>query len=148
MPHMRRWTALLGSGIVGLALMAVLTDTAPGQIIRPPKGVPNPNPSGSAAGYSSVRIIESAEWRRVINVGRDCIKDKDWKQAVEALQAVLKEKKDHYVKVIDTSLDGKEFPRWTSVKFEANNQIGSMPIEGLQVYEFAYGKDAKDALDD
>ena len=155
MIRVRRWAAVLGTTVAGLALAAVLTDVVQGQFGRvqrqmqfPGQPVPAPG-NGTASGFSGVRIVESSEWRRVINVGRDCIKDKDWKQAIQALQAVLNEEKDHYVKITETDPSGKvEQARWTSVKFEANNLIGSMAPDGLEAYELAYGKEAKDLLDE
>src|SRR5437763_5731795 len=123
--RVRRWTSWTGTAVSGVVLALVLSNPASGQLGKKVMQ-PAPTPVGSAAGFSSVRIIESAEWRRVINVGRDCIVDKDWPQAVKALQAALDEPKDHYVKITDTDINNKEISRWTSVNFEANNLIGSM----------------------
>jgi outer membrane protein assembly factor BamB/tetratricopeptide (TPR) repeat protein len=153
MLSLRRFAACLGLGIVALALVSLLADRGAGQVAKVKKGPPlppDPNPSGgSAAGLSSVKIMEDSRFRKVINVGRDCIKDKEWNQAVEALQTVLDEKKDYYVQILDTDAFGKETtPRWTSVKFEANNLIGSMDLEGLDVYEQKHGGDAKIILDE
>src|SRR4051794_7692840 len=102
MQRIRRLTAVLAVTGVTLALSAWFTNSLPGQIIRPIKPGPQPTPTGSASNFSSIRIIENGDFRRIINVGRDCIKDKDWTQAVQALQAVLNEKKDYYVKITDT----------------------------------------------
>lgn len=152
MLRLRRWTALLGVALLGLALLGMLTNRGAAQKVKfGLQPTPTPTVGGdSAAGYSSVKITEDSRFRQVINVGRDCIKDKDWKQAVEALQAVLNEKEDHYVQVYEQdAVDSKkENPRWTSVKFEANNLIGSMPLEGLETYEQGYGVEAKTRLDE
>jgi outer membrane protein assembly factor BamB/tetratricopeptide (TPR) repeat protein len=147
MLRLRRLAALLGFGFIALVLFA---SSGVGQVAFKKKAFP-PDPimgGGSASGFSSVKIVEDSRLRRIINVGRDCIKDADYKQAVEALQAVLNEKKDFYVQVHETDAFGKETPRWTSVKFEANNLIGSMPLEGLAVYELQHGGDAKTLLDE
>src|SRR6476659_1912836 len=97
--YFRRWAALLSVGFLGLAL-AVNSSVGQGK-----KGLPGqpsqPGMSGTAAGNSSIKIIEDATMRRVVNVGRDCIKDKDWKQGIEALDEVLKQEKDHYVQVTE-----------------------------------------------
>jgi outer membrane protein assembly factor BamB/tetratricopeptide (TPR) repeat protein len=101
----------------------------------------------AAAQLSAIKIIEKSEFRQVITVARDCIKDKAWEEGVTALQALLDHKEDHYVQVRDKDAAGKEMLRWTSVKFEANNLLGSMPADGLAVYEVRYGNKAKDRLD-
>src|SRR6476620_3858178 len=72
--------------------------------------------------YSSVRLIEDARFRQVINVARDCLQDKEYGQAIEALDAVLKEEKDYFVRLYepDPANPKKEIIRWTSVRGEAN----------------------------
>jgi outer membrane protein assembly factor BamB/tetratricopeptide (TPR) repeat protein len=148
--RLRRLAVLLGLGFLVFALVGMLAHRGAGQVAVKKKGLP-PDPvptSGNAAGLSSVKIIEDSRFRRVINVGRDCIKDEEWNQAVDALQAILKERQDYYVQVHETDAFGKEIPRWTSVKFEANNLIGSMPLQGLDVYELKFGADAKTMLDE
>ncbi len=151
---LRRIAALLGLGLLGLSVLGLFTDRAAGQkavMLQPqPPNTGTGTAAGSAALHSSIKITEDSRFRQVINVGRDCIRDEEWKQAVEALQAILNEKKDHYVQVreVDAANPQKETARWTSVKFEANNLLGSMKIEGLQVYEFTYGAEAKTKLDE
>src|SRR5206468_836644 len=63
-----------------------------------------------------------------------------------ALQTILDNKEDFYAQVTETGPDGKKILRWTSVKFEANNLLGSMPDEGLDVYEQRFGAQAKNKL--
>ncbi|MSQ93449.1 MAG: hypothetical protein EXR98_02710 [Gemmataceae bacterium] len=153
MRHMRRAAALVGLGLCALFLAALFFDAGKVEAqIRPPiKGTPPPvdMSGGKAAGLSSVKILEDSRVRQVINVGRDCIKDEVWGQAVEALQAILNDKKDYYVQVTENDATGKPtVPRWTSAKFEANNLIGSMKPQGLETYETAYGGKAKTDLDE
>jgi outer membrane protein assembly factor BamB len=151
MLRIRRLAVVMGLGIFGIALAGLLTHQAVGQkVMRPQQAPPAIVGSGNSAGLSSVKIIEDSTWRRVVNVGRDCIKDQEWNQAVDALQKVLAEEKDHYVQVTepDQANPAKEITRWTSVKFEANNLIGSMPLVGLEAYELAHGAEAKLKLDD
>ena len=147
MLRLRHWTAFIGIALLCL----MLAGPSAGQFGK--KGVPpQPGPvsTGTAAGNSSVKITEDSRYRQVINVGRDCIKDKEWKQAVEALQAVLNEPLDFYVQVYEQDAVDlkKENARWTSVKFEANNLLGSMPMAGLETYEQTYGAEAKVKLDE
>lgn len=137
----------------GMAVVAIGTWASDFAVGQP--GFPPVDPTGkgaktnaSASGLSSIKILEDSRFRQVVNVGRDCIKDKEWNQAVQALQAVLNEKTDNFVQITETDASGRENARWTSVKFEANNLIGSMLIEGLQTYEVAYGAEAKGLLDE
>jgi outer membrane protein assembly factor BamB len=142
----RRWAALVALGVVGL----FLADRGAGQVVNTPVGPATSGGGGAAALHSSVKITEDSKFRQVINAGRECIAEGSWKDAVQALQAILNEKKDSFVQVREPDpFDAKkEITRWTSVKFEANNLIGSMPIEGLQTYEQTYGADAKTMLDE
>src|SRR5262245_7686173 len=117
MVYFRRWAALLSVGFLGLAFAVNSSGQAKkGGVAQPSQ----PGMSGTAAGNSSVKIIEDARMRQVINVGRDCINDKEWKQAIEALQALLNEKDDHYVQIHENDPfdPRREISRWTSVKFE------------------------------
>src|SRR5207244_8940175 len=43
---------------------------------------------------------------------------------------------------------GNEVLRWTSVKYEANNLLGSMADDGLDVYELRFGAKARNQLED
>src|SRR5438094_700317 len=127
MKNIRRWAVVLGLVVVTLV---VSTDTGMGQKIRvqPPQPQPPNLSTGNASGLSSVKIIEDANYRKVIEVGGDFIRDKIWTDAVKVLQKVLDQKEDFYVQVREQdAIDiKKENTRWTSVKFEANNLIGSM----------------------
>src|ERR1035438_8693049 len=101
MIRVRRWAAVLGLGFIALDLVGLLTDQGTGQFN--PKGAP-PQPSGgsgSASGNSSVKIHEDSTMRRAVEVGRDCINDKEWSQAIEVLQKILIKKTDHYVQVTE-----------------------------------------------
>src|SRR5437867_1213761 len=126
----------LGALLLGLAL---LTGPSEGQVIvQPKKGpVPTPPPAGgaNAALFSAIKLVEDRDLRQYIAVAQDCIKDKAWNEAITALQAVLDKNQDSYVQVRQRDPQGQETVRWTSVKFEANNLLGSMHEEGLGVYE-------------
>jgi outer membrane protein assembly factor BamB len=150
----RSW-AILGGALALLALApAGRGQPAPAipvqnAIKRMP--VPGSQPKAGArdaAALSSIKIVEESKYRQVINVARDCIKDKDWAQAVKALQTILDIQGDNYVQVRETDASGQPTLRWTSVKFEANNLLAATPVEGLEAYEVAYGARAKDLLDE
>jgi outer membrane protein assembly factor BamB len=162
---MARQRLLLVLGTPGLlaALGWLITDAVHGQVkveikqggIIRAGGVMVGQPVGTGTGggtaaaqLSGIKIIEKSELRQVINVARDCVKDKAWEEAVTALQSLLDNREDHYVQVRDKDAVGKEMLRWTSVKFEANNLLGSMPADGLAVYEVRFGNKAKGLLDE
>lgn len=113
-----------------------------------PTPTPNPKDRGTAAQFSAVKLIEEPKFRQFIQVARDCIKDKAWNDAVEAIQTILDEKADSYVQLREKNAAGQDVLRWASVKFEANNLLSSMPAEGLDLYELRYGGKAKSLLDD
>ena len=91
--RLRQGLALSGIGLIILAMMAFCVEegAALGKKKVPiqPNPMPVPGGGGSAAALSSVKIVEDSQLRRVINVGRDCIKDQDWPTAVDALQSLL-----------------------------------------------------------
>ncbi|MCI0684343.1 MAG: PQQ-like beta-propeller repeat protein [Gemmataceae bacterium] len=112
-------------------------------------GMPGtPEGEGVSTHFSAVKLVEKSEYRRFIEVARDCIKGKEWNDAVTALQVILDNAEDYYVQVRDRDLSGKEFLRWTSVKYEANNLLGTMADEGLDVYELRFGAKARVMLEE
>lgn len=118
---------------------------------QPKKATPAPLPTpgvNPATLYSAIKLVEKSEYRQYIAVASACIKDKDWQDAVTALQTILDHKEDFYVQVRQRDPNGLETVRWTSVKFEANSLLGSMPEDGLNVYEVRYGGRAKDKLEE
>lgn len=146
----RLGVGLVLAGFFGVWAGLFFSGQAEGQIIINPKKpappAPNPGTGGTAAQFSSIKLIEKSEFRQYINVARDCIKDKAWQDAVTALQTILDNKEDFYVQVREKDASGKEITRWASVKFEANNLLGSMPDEGLDVYEQRFGAQAANKL--
>lgn len=147
MPRARRWAILIGLGVL---VLAVGRGTAQKRAIVFDPTEPPAASTGNATLYSSVKISEDSKFRRIISAGRDCINDQEWNQAVQALQAILNEKKDYYVQIseIDPVNIKRDIKRWASVKFEANNLIGAMPKAGLETYEQTYGAEAKIMLEE
>jgi outer membrane protein assembly factor BamB/tetratricopeptide (TPR) repeat protein len=129
-----------------------------------PGGPPGqPGQGGTASQFSAIKLVEKSEYRSYIEAATDAIKDarqylkkgrgdeasKAWNDAVTVLQTILDTKEDYYVKVHDREArTGREVERWASVKFEANNLLGSMPDEGLDVYEVRFGGKARQRLDE
>lgn len=152
----RRWAARVA--VLGLVMSPLFFfNNAQGQVrvlgkkmvaqpFDPAIGGGSTNPTLSSQ-LSAIKLVEKAQYRQYINVARDSIKDKEWDDALTALQKILDEKDDFYVQVREKDASGREMLRWTSVKFEANNLLGSMPDEGLDAYEVRFGGKSKAMLD-
>jgi len=147
----------LAAGLVGTGLFLIATadgqqvgkqrgGRAPGSVGQPGQVQPG-NTSGNQ--FSAIKLVEKTEYRQFINVARDCIHDKQWSDAVTALQTILDNAEDFYVQVKERDRrTGQEEVRWTSVKFEANHLLGSMADEGLDVYEVRFGGKARQDLEE
>ncbi|MCI0638280.1 MAG: PQQ-binding-like beta-propeller repeat protein [Gemmataceae bacterium] len=142
------------AAFVGLWTGIFLTTPAEGQLVvgggkkmaqppPPPKKEP-----GSASQFSAIKLIEKSEYRQYINVAREAIRDKEWGDAITAVQLILDNKEDFYVQLREIDPTGREVLRWTSVKFEANNLLGTLPDEGLDVYEQRFGAVAQNKLNE
>lgn len=162
MSGFRRLSTIVAvAGCLLILLALCVTTTVQGQLVAQPGpaiGIAQPLPGGppgmdeqpkreSGQQYSAVRLIEKSDYRRFIEVAQDCIKDKTWKDAVKALQIILDNPEDYYVRVKDQDRrTGEISERWTSVKYEANKLLGSMPQEGLDFYEQMHGARAQQML--
>jgi outer membrane protein assembly factor BamB len=105
----------------------------------------------SASSLSAIRLIENDKVQQALDLARDYIAGKSWKNAVEALQAILdgreEFKGDFYVQVKRFDpVSGENKVRWASAKYEANALLGSMSPQGLEVYEVEYGSKARELL--
>jgi outer membrane protein assembly factor BamB/tetratricopeptide (TPR) repeat protein len=129
---------------------AVKVFQGPGGVIGLPGGPGTTPPAGGTAShFSAIKLIEKSEYRQYIDVAREAIRDKAWNDVVTALQLILDNKEDYYVRVKDRDArTGRQIERWTSVKYEANNLLGSMPDEGLDFYEVRVGGKARQLLDE
>jgi outer membrane protein assembly factor BamB len=149
---------------VGLisALGLSLTSPADGQVqpgMKAKFGPGMPKDDGTPGlQYSAIKLIEKSEYRQYVQAAQAAIKDaqkstnpvdkqRAWDDAVTVLQTILDNKEDFYVSVRQKDAQGQETARWTSVKFEANNLLGSMPEEGLDYYELKVGGKARELLD-
>lgn len=145
-------------GLLAVIVAGIRTGGVQGQIVLQPgieigpDGRPikkQPTTTGSnPAQLSAIKLEENPDYRKAINVARDCINDRIWGEAITALQLLLDLKEDHYVQVRERDASGKETVRWASVKYEANNLLNSMPDEGLDAYEQRFGAKAKMILDE
>jgi len=95
------WFASLAAGQV--VIQDVKVQVAPAMPVQGPVMVGGKKVKGSAVGkeaegtttqYSAIKLTEKSEYRRFIEVARDCIKGKEWNDAVTALQVILDNKED------------------------------------------------------
>ena len=141
---------LVAAGVLGLAMSVegqVMVVAQPGFPGQPPGMEPTPSP-GTAAQFSAIKLVEDPQFRQAINVARDYISDGVWKEALNVLQILLDKRENSYVQIREKGADGRDTVRWTSVKFEANNLLRTLPDEALDMYELLYGAAAKDLLDE
>ncbi len=161
-----RWQIAIGIGMLSIIVALVGKTQKQSRIPEAPESVlledrtvltaaqkqlplPPPPPSNDARGFSAFQVTGNKDFERIVNVARDSIKDKDWPQAVEALQVILNDPKDYYVRVADPDPADpkKKIARWVRAKFESNNLIGTMPAEGKKAYEEKFGPRAKEEFD-
>ncbi len=90
--------------------------------------------------------------QRLEHAEDDYIRKQEWEQACRLLQSVLdgKEegKEDVFVQVRRKGANNQEKVRWVSARAEANRLLGTMPSNGLEVYELLYSAEAKRLLTD
>src|SRR5262249_37455975 len=152
------------AAVLGMVLFGLFgaVEPAAGQAKKKKVDQP-PTPGGvSPATHSGIKLVEKTEFRQIINVAQECIRDavilekkgdgdgadRAWNEAATAIQTVLDHKEDFPVQVRQRDASGHESTRWVSIKYEANSLLGSMPKSGLDVYEVKFGARAKDLLDD
>jgi outer membrane protein assembly factor BamB len=108
---------------------------------------PSPELKGGAK-FSAIKLIENDAMQRAIDLAVVAVSDGAWDDAADYLDQILNAPEDCYARVDTIDAKGEKKSRWSSVKFEANNLIGSMPPEGLNVYEVKFGGDARKLLNE
>ncbi|MCS7166398.1 MAG: PQQ-binding-like beta-propeller repeat protein [Gemmatales bacterium] len=101
----------------------------------PPPATP---PTGPEEKPEPIRLPRDRNAERKLEEARRLIKEQEWRQAIELLQAMLDEKEDKFLQ------DAQG--RWASVRSEVNRLLSSMGQEGLQHYEQYFGAQAKALL--
>src|ERR1043165_5215338 len=136
-----RLTAVLGIGVLALVGLLAERNDMQAKIKEPPQP---PQPSTTGGTHSSIKIFEDSSMPKAVEIGGDCIGDKDWPQAIKILQQILDSKTDHFVVLSEPDPFNplEKVTRSTSVKFEANNLLGTMDIKGLDIYEAKFGESA------
>jgi outer membrane protein assembly factor BamB len=86
--------------------------------------------------------------QQVMQKGQELIEEKEWNKAVEALQYLLNTPEDGFVQITREAPGRAPITLWVSIRSEANRLIGTMPGDGLKVYEEMYGREAANRLAD
>src|SRR5688572_29140965 len=97
-----------GQVVVQEVQIKVMAQPGPAGGAMKKPGVPGKDGEGIGTQFSAIKLVEKSEYRRFIEVARDCIAGKEWNDAVTALQVILDNKEDFYVQVRDKDLTGKE----------------------------------------
>ena len=150
----RRTLAMVGLFGFAVGVIWFTSASAPGQVVvqfQPgggmmPVGKKAKSDGTTTAQFSAVKLIENTIYRDYIRASRDAILGKAYNDAITALQKILDTKEDSYVLLREKNDAGQEISRWASAKFAANQLIGSMPDEGLDVYEQRFGAKAQALL--
>lgn len=103
------------------------------------------NPTGEQySGAISLPTNRDAQQR--MYAAQDYIAEREWARAVKELHRLLCTPEDGFVQVSRDTPGQKQVTLWVSIRSEANRLIGTMPSEGLKVYEDLYGREAATQL--
>jgi hypothetical protein len=114
---------------------------------------PLPGPADATQGKEgefadALTLPTDRKARMSLQAAEDYIGEAAWDQATHVLQLLLNGKEDLFVEVKRSDATGKASSQWTSIRFEANRLLGTMPAEGLQMYEVQFGAKARDLLNE
>src|SRR5262249_22660939 len=123
----RALAVVLGVGFLALVTLggdaiAQIAVKVRGPVVIGPGGGPVPpdeQPADDPNGNHAIQLPTDSRARRMVEAGRDYVKDKDWERAVRVLQQLLDRKEDVFVELARTRPDGKETTEWVSAKTEA-----------------------------
>lgn len=103
------------------------------------------NPGGDLySGAISLPTNRDAQQR--MNAAQDYITEREWARAVKELHRLLCTAEDGFVQVNRDAPGQKSVVLWVSIRSEANRLLGTMPSDGLKVYEDLYGREAATRL--
>ncbi|MBY0524852.1 MAG: PQQ-binding-like beta-propeller repeat protein [Gemmataceae bacterium] len=139
MPSTRRFLLVSGAIAVGAVLVLYFTATTPQAVAQAP------TPGGSTHGQP-ITLQTDRKATQVMTKGQELIEEKEWSKAAEALQFLLNGGEDGFVQITREGPGQKPTTLWVSVRCEANRLLGTMPGEGLKVYEGMYGREASARL--
>jgi outer membrane protein assembly factor BamB len=94
---------------------------------------------------SPITLPTNRDAQQRMNAAQDYIAEQEWAKAVKEIQRLLNNPEDGFVQV---STDGpKPTTLWVSIRSEANRLLGTMPRDGLKVYEDMFGREAATNLE-
>src|SRR5262249_29518177 len=87
--------------------------------------------------FDAITLRKKDELKPLFEASQERIRaGKNLEEAITALQGVLDFNEDYYVEVeTKDAKTAQKSKRWTSVRVEANNLIGTMSPEGLELYD-------------
>lgn len=91
---------------------------------------------------ATVVLPTNRQAQQVMAKGHELIDEKEYQKACEALQYLLSLKEDSFVKVARDGPGQKNEVLYVSIRSEANRLLGTMPAEGLKIYEQLVGREA------
>lgn len=155
----RAFAVLAILGVFGAWAVLQLPTEAQGQqqvqvqVARKPVVLPAPIPPGGEPGKDNeltdaISFPKDTKAKKSLDAAEDFIKEGAWGEAAHVLQSLLNKKEDSFVRVVRKAAHGGETPHWVSIRSEANRLLGTMPPNGLQVYELQFGGKAKELLDE
>jgi outer membrane protein assembly factor BamB len=99
----------------------------------------------SKAGEPPLTVPRDVKVARTLDAAEDFLKEKDWHDAVRALQSILA-REDVFLERKVKDKDGRESVQWLSARAEANRLLDSLPREGREAYETAFAAKAAERL--
>jgi outer membrane protein assembly factor BamB len=98
--------------------------------------------------FSAIKLVEDEEFQKNIDQAVDAIDGGAWQDACDYLQAILDSKRDVFARIeVTDPTTGAKKGHMVSVKFQANNLLAAMPVQGLTAYELKFGAQARHLLD-
>jgi outer membrane protein assembly factor BamB/tetratricopeptide (TPR) repeat protein len=123
-----------------------------GLVVRPRPPRPGTGTDANPDDFSTaLKLPEKSEMAGKLEAGQDYIDQRKWEVAIPHLQNLLNQtgkNEDVFATITRTDADGKKTKVMVSVFAETNRLLGSMPKEGKDSYEKAFGPNARDMLKD
>jgi len=126
-------------------VIGVLGMIAVGAFMLAPVDVAIPAPPGFDPFTSPITLPTNRDAQQRMYAAQDYIAEQEWAKAVKELQRLLNSPEDGFVQV--TSDGPKPTTLWVSIRSEANRLLGTMPRDGLKIYEDMYGREAASNLE-
>jgi outer membrane protein assembly factor BamB len=115
--------------------------------LGPAAGRAQPPPAEDVPHFSSFLSLPTApEVGKRFDAARDYLQDREWAQAMRALQGLLDDPEDAFMPRARRGPGGGPALRWVSVRAEANRLLAAAPDKGVEFYETAYGPRARALL--